>query len=122
MSASELRQPVLLGPVACIGCSPQGPERPNSTASHLQARRHTDVQVRYFFIYAAGLVIESHPGGVSLDRTLYWTPCGDDIHLSNVRARAWQTTIPLLYLQSDVSIDADATPIPVPGAKCPPLR
>ena len=122
MTASDMREPVLLGPVACIGCAAKPPDRTGAPASHIGAHRHTEVRVEYFWVYASGVAAESHPIGVDLDRVMYWTPCTDDVHLSKVRARAWQTTIPLFYFRSDVSVEADATPIPVPGGKCPPLR
>jgi hypothetical protein len=123
MSASELRQPVLFGPVPCIGCAPLAPESTAAPASRISARRHTEVLVEYFsFVGPLGVAPESHPIGVSLDRVMYWTPCNDDVRLSNVRARAWQMTVPLLFFQSDVSVAADATPVPVPGARCAPLR
>ena len=116
MTASEMRVPVLLGPVACMGCAAKPPEQTTALASHVGAHR------RSFLLFAYFVTEESHPIGVSIDRVLYWTPCADDVHLSNVRARAWQLSAPPFYIQSDVSIEADATPTPVAGATCPPLR
>jgi hypothetical protein len=121
MTASDMREPVLLGPVACIGCAAKPTEPTTALPSHVGAHRRSFLLVDYFSL-RGDLMAESHPIGVSLDRVLYWTPCRDDVHLSNVRARAWQLSVPLLYFQSDVSIEADATPVPVAGATCSPLR
>jgi hypothetical protein len=120
MTASDMREPVLLGPVACIGCAAKPPEQTTALPSHVGAHRRSFLLVYYFPL--GGVDVGSHPIGVSIDRVLYWTPCADDVHLSNVRARAWQLSAPPFYFQSDVSLEANATPIPVAGAKCPPLR
>ena len=116
MTASDVREPVLLGPVPCIGCAAKPPEQTTALPSRVGAHRRSFLLVGYY------VTEESHPIGVSIDRVLYWTPCADDVHLSNIRARAWQLSAPPFYFQSDLSIEADATPIPVAGATCPPLR
>jgi hypothetical protein len=61
---------------------------------------------------------DSQPG-ISADRLLYWTPCHDDLQLSNLRAHSWQLTVPLLVYIYDVSVAADVTEVVVPGAACP---
>jgi hypothetical protein len=119
MSAAEVRVPVLLGPVPCIGCAAD-------TRVHA-ALPVTEVagEARAFGVF---LPIGSGVGwgeandlGISADRLLFWTPCQDDIRLSKLRAHAWQLTVPIFSYFYDVSVKADAATVLVPGASCPSL-
>jgi hypothetical protein len=111
MSAAELRVPVLLGPVPCIGCTAGARLSAPTPLAHIAGRRR---------VYAFLLRIEDDRQlGISADRLLYWTPCHDDLQLSNLRAHAWQILVPLFVYIYDVSVAADATEVVVPGAACP---
>ncbi len=117
MSAAEVRVPVLLGPVPCIGC-----------AADPRARSELPVTVIGGEARAFGVFIpvgrgvgwgEANDLGISADRLLFWTPCRDDVRLSNLRAHAWQMTVPILFFSYDVSIEAEAATVAIPGTSCP---
>jgi hypothetical protein len=112
MSAAELRVPVLLGPVPCIGCT-AGARLP-TPAPLARIAGHERV---YAFFLGVGIVEDRQPG-IPAD-LLYWTPCHDDLQLSNLRAHSWQITVPLFVYIDDASVTADATEVVVPGAACP---
>ena len=122
MSATKLRVPVLLGPVPCIGCAAASPAPSAAPVSHV-ASGDAARGIFLFLITPVGIVptsagdSESH--GISLDRLLYWTRCGYDIRLSNLRVRAWQATVPIFYFQYDVAIEAEAAEKAVTGESCP---
>jgi hypothetical protein len=121
MSAAELRVPVLFGPVPCIGCTAGA--RPASAApvSHV-ANGDAALGLLMFIITPVGIVSatagESESRAISPDRLLYWTACRNDLQLNNLRARAWQATVPIFYFQYEVAVEADATEAVVPGASC----
>ena len=122
MSAAELRVPVLLGPVPCIGCTAAAVRSPAAApVSHI-ANGDAALGVLMFIITPVGIVSatagESQSRAISPDRLLYWTACHADIQLSNLRARAWQATVPIFYFQYEVVVEADATEVVVPGASC----
>jgi hypothetical protein len=110
--------PVLLGPVPCIGCGPTVRLPASAPLAPIAARRRF---YDFFFpSYLWGLADDTQLG-VSADRLLYWTPCRDDLQLSNVSAHSWQITVPFLIYIYDVLVEGDATEVLVPGASCPPL-
>ena len=119
MSAAEVRVPVLLGPVPCIGCTADTRTRAALPVTEVAG------EARAFGVFlpiGSGLGWgEANDLGISADRLLFWTPCQDDIRLSNLRAHAWQLTVPLFAYFYDVSVKADAATVPVPGAACPTL-
>jgi hypothetical protein len=117
MSAAEVRVPVLLGPVPCIGGA-------------ADTRMHVELPVSQVAgeARAFGVFIpfghgvgwgEANDVGISADRLLFGTPCLDDIRVSNLRAHSWQLTVPILFYFYDVSVNADAATVLVPGASCP---
>jgi hypothetical protein len=119
MSAAEVRVPVLFGPVPCIGCSADTRMRAELPVTEVAG------EARAFGLFLPiGNGVgwgEANDLGISADRLLFWTPCLDDIRLSNLRAHAWQLTVPLLFYFYDVSVNADAATVLVPGASCPSL-
>jgi hypothetical protein len=121
MSAAQLKVPVLLGPVPCLGCAAAPPAPPAAPVSHV-ASGGAALGFLLFLITPLGIVPtsagESESLGISLDRLLYWTRCGNDIRLSNLRARAWQATVPIFYFQYEVAIEADAAETAVTGGSC----
>ena len=117
MSAAEVRVPVLLGPVPCLGCTADARVRPTLPATQVAG------EARAFGVFIPiGNGVgwgEANDVGISADRLLFGTPCGADIRLSNVQAHAWQLTVPLLFYLYDVSVKADAATVLVPGGSCP---
>jgi hypothetical protein len=117
MSAAEVRVPVLLGPVPCIGCAADTPARIALPVSHVAGEARA---FGAFIPVGQGVGWgDANDVGISADRLLFWTPCLDDIRLSNVRAQAWQLTVPILFYFYDVSVQADAATVLVAGASCP---
>jgi len=117
MSAAAVRVPVLLGPVPCIGCAADVHLPPVLPASHIAG------EARAFGVFLPiGHGVgwgEANDLGISADRLLFWTPCLDDIRLSDLRAHAWQLTVPLFSYFYDVSVEAEAATVAVAGASCP---
>ena len=118
LSAAELRVPVLLGPVPCIGCSAGVRQPAPMPLTRVVGRRRSYA----FFLPLPGSglgIADDTQRGISADRLLAWTPCLDDLQLSNVNAHSWQVTVPFLVYVYDVLVEADATEVIVPGAACP---
>ena len=117
MSAAEVRVPVLLGPVPCIGCAADARLSPSLPASSVSG------EARAFGVFIpVGNGVgwgEANDVGIWADRLFFWTPCLADIRLSNLRAHAWQLTVPIFSYFYDVSVKADAATVLVPGASCP---
>jgi len=118
LSAAEVRVPVLLGPVPCIGCAAGARLPAPMPLAHVVGRRRSYA----FFLPLPGRglgIADDAQLGISADRLLAWTPCLDDLQLSKVSAHSWQVTVPFLVYVSDVFVEADATEVLVPGASCP---
>ena len=118
LSAAELRVPVLLGPVPCIGCAAEVRQPAPMPLARVVGRR----RFYMFFLPLPGPGLgatDDSQLGISADRLLAWTPCLDDLRLSNVSAHSWQITVPFLVYVYDVFVEADATEVLVPGASCP---
>ena len=117
MCAAEVRVPVLLGPVPCLGCAADTRLRAALPVTGVAG------EARAFGVFIPlGDGVgwgEANDVGISADRLLFWTPCQADIQLSNLRAHAWQLTVPLFSYFYDVSVKADAATELVPGASCP---
>jgi hypothetical protein len=117
ITAAEVRVPVLLGPVPCIGCAAERRQPAAMPAAHLEGRESTFL----FFVplpprgWASA---SDDQAGISPDRLLFGTSCLVDIQLSNVRARAWMFSLPIFFYEVDTSVQADATQVVVPGASC----
>jgi hypothetical protein len=116
LSAAEVRVPVLLGPVPCIGCVAEARQSAPMPLARVAGRR------RFYAFFLPVLPFgfaDDNQLGISADRLLGWTPCLDDLQLSNVSAHSWQVTVPFLAYVYDVFVAADATEVIVPGASCP---
>jgi len=117
LSATEVRVPVLLGPVPCIGCATGARLPAPMPLAHVVGRR----RFYAFFIPLPGPglgIADDTQRGISADRLLGWTPCLHDLQLSKVSAHSWQVTVPFLVYVYDVFVEADATEVIVPGASC----
>jgi hypothetical protein len=119
MSAAEVRVPVLLGPVPCIGCATGARSPAPMPLAHVVAHRRS---YEFFVPLPPGgfEIADDTQLGISADRLLGWTPCLDDLQLSKVGAHSWLLTVPFLVYIYDVFVEADATEVIVPGASCPP--
>jgi hypothetical protein len=120
LSAAEVRVPVLLGPVPCIGCASGARLPAPMPPARVAARR----RFYEFFVPLppSGFgIADDTQRGISADRLLGWTSCLHDLQLSNVGAHSWLLTVPFLVYIYDVFVEADATEVLVPGASCPSL-
>jgi hypothetical protein len=120
LSAAEVRVPVLLGPIPCIGCASGARMAAPMPLAHVVGRR----RFYTFFIPLPGPglgIADDTQHGISADRLLGWTPCLHDLQLSNVGAHSWLLTVPFMVYIYDVLVEADATEVIVPGASCPSL-
>ncbi len=117
MSAAEVRVPVLLGPVPCIGCAAEKRQPAAMPVAHLGGLENA--YMVFLPVPPNGLLIHDDSQlGVSADRLLFWAPCRTDVQLSNLRAQAWMLTLPFLFYQVQTSVEAEATQVVVPGASC----
>lgn len=120
MSAGEVRTPVLLGPVPCIGCAPR-----TRTAAPTPPLRVSvgggAIGIAVLFVFPVPALAgarEERSVDMSLDRLFAWESCSTDIQLSDVRARAWFALVPIFYYQYEVSLDAEARRVLAGGASC----
>jgi hypothetical protein len=114
ISAPGTRVPVLLGPVACIGCDPR-PADPAARPAlpHRSSRRELVMFVGHGS-WEEGTPIAVQTEYAGLD------PCTEDLHLSELRAHTWSLDIPPFVFLSDFSIEARTTRSPVPRNECLP--
>jgi hypothetical protein len=117
MTAAEVRVPVLLGPVPCIGCAAEKRQPAAMPVAHLGARDSPFMLFIPILPQGATYSDDRH-GGVSADRLLFGTSCLHDLQLANLRARAWMLSLPIFFYLVDTSVEADGTEVVVPGASC----
>ena len=114
ISAPGARVPVLLGPVACIGCDP----RPADAAARPALPYHSSRREMVSFLghqsWEEGTPFAVQTEYAGLD------PCTEDLHLSELRAHTWSLNIPPFVFLSDFSIEARTTRTPVPRNACLP--
>ncbi len=110
MTAAQARSPILLGPIACIGCAGRPPERTEATWQTARARRRA--------IGALTLVDTGNEKSFFFGQGLTTNPCGEDFRLSDLHSSAWVLHVPILFYMADLSIDAELTRTLVPGGKC----
>ncbi len=117
MTAAEVRVPVLLGPVPCIGCAAEKRQPAAMPVAHLAGSE--SAFMLFLPLPPRGWTFaDDSQAGISADRLLFGTSCQADIQLSNLRAEAWMFSLPLFFYQEATSVDAEATQVVVPGASC----
>jgi hypothetical protein len=117
LSATEVRVPVLLGPVPCIGCGPEKRQQAAIPVAHLGGPETAFMLFLPVPPSGWGIADDSQLG-ISADRLLFGTSCQADLQLSNLHARAWMLSLPLLFYYVNTSVEGDATQVIVPGASC----
>jgi hypothetical protein len=117
LRASEARMPVLLGPVACIGCDPvagQGAAPPTVRGG---------VRER-----SVGIPAPLPLGSLTYDRAsldlavakAVADPCREDLHVSAIEAGTWIFHVPILLVAVDTWVDVQASGAAVPSGTCGP--
>ena len=116
LRASEARTPILLGPVACIGCAPE-PARgaaPPTVDGVVHERQ-------YIFpilgSYADKIVRETTPLEVSATKVIS-DPCREDLHVDGIHTGTWGFDVPILFGIEDVWVDVQASRAAVPNGTC----
>jgi hypothetical protein len=117
MTAAEVRVPVLLGPVPCIGCAEAKRQPAPMPVAHLAARDSAVMLILPLPPQGWGFADDRQPG-ISADRLLFGTSCLHDMQLANLRARAWMVSLPIFFYQVDTSVEAEGIEVVVPGASC----
>ncbi|HXU03750.1 MAG TPA: hypothetical protein VN903_22445 [Polyangia bacterium] len=117
LRASEARTPVLLGPVACIGCAPE-PGRvaaPPTVAGGVHEREYV------IATFPSGALDRITDDTVPLDvaaTTAVADPCREDLRVAAVHAGTWSFHVPLIFGIANTWIDAQASRAAVPNGVC----
>jgi hypothetical protein len=116
LRASEARTPILLGPVACIGCAPE-PARTPSTPAVDGGVRSRQYIFPLFGSYADKVARETTPLDVAADQGIS-DPCRQDLHVDHIHAGTWGFDVPILFAIEDVWIEVQASPAAVSNGTC----
>jgi len=118
MTAQDVPMPVMVGPVACIGCPASPPP------GGAPGPRITDASHHWRGTFAG-------PGGDSdmgNDKPpqlgmkvaqIVPDPCRNDIRVSEIRATSFGV-MAFIVVSSTVRVQVDAVPVPVANGSCPP--
>lgn len=115
MSAQGAPVPVLIGPVACIGCPPSGAE--GVRLAPLQDRS----LMRYMGAGGIGITTNSfEKGSATLGRkvaAVVRDPCRVDVHVSKLTGRA-VGVFAVIFAMTSVEVRIDAMATLVPNGSC----
>jgi hypothetical protein len=115
LRASEARMPILLGPVACIGCAPEpgrGAAPPTVTGS-VHEREYVIAQMD-------GIRRDTAPLDVAATKAVP-DPCREDLHVSRIHSGAWfLQVVPLLIGFGNAWVEVQASRAVVPNGTCGP--
>jgi hypothetical protein len=117
MTGAEVRVPILLGPIPCIGCAAEKRQPAPMPVAHLAARDSAIMLILPLPPQGWGFA-DDRQQGVSADRLLFGASCLHDVQLSNLRAQAWMFSLPIFFYQVDAAVEAEGTEVVVPGASC----
>jgi hypothetical protein len=113
LHASEARAPILLGPVACIGCAPE-PGRGAAPPTVSGGVRQRELIVGMFGGIHPG---DTKPLDVAATKAVA-DPCREDLHVSSIHSGAWSFMVPLGFGVGDTWVDVQASRAPVPNGTC----
>lgn len=116
LRASAARAPILLGPVACIGCAPEPPRAPSTPTvdGGVHSRQYV---FPMFGSYADKVARETTPLDVAAADGIS-DPCREDLHVDGIHTGTWGFDVPILFAIEDVWIDVQASPAAVPNGTC----
>jgi hypothetical protein len=107
--------PILLGPVACIGCAPE-PGRGAAAPTVAAFGREREIAIAML----AGKVADgTAPLDVVATRAVS-DPCREDLHVSGVHAGTWGVNVPVLFGMMNTWIEVQASRVAVPNGACGP--
>jgi len=120
LRASEARTPIVLGPVACIGCAPEAARVAAPPTVHGGVRER-----QYIFpipgSYGDKIVRETMPLEVAATKVIS-DPCREDLHVDGIHTGTWGFDVPILFGIGDVWVDVQASRAAVPNGTCGPTR
>ena len=116
LRASEARTPILLGPVACIGCPS---ERVRAAASPTVAGgvREREYVFAMFASYADKVDRDSAPLDLAATQAIR-DPCREDLRVSSIQTGTWTFHVPILFAMGDAWVDVQASRAAVPNGTC----
>ena len=110
MSAPNARSPILIGPVACIGCAATPP--PAAAAPLVDSSNFHYMASPYSWMYQ-----RRQPALASKIRALVADPCSADVQVSRLQASA-RGVFAFLFAMTSVEVEVQAIPRLVPGGSC----
>jgi hypothetical protein len=116
--ASEARTPILLGPVACMGCAPDpGPAAAPPTVAG--GAREREVTIGAGVIPVDLVTRDATELDVAATKAVP-DPCREDLHVASIGTGTWNLHVPLLLIVSKSWIDVQASRAAVPNGTCGP--
>jgi hypothetical protein len=115
MTAST-QTPVLIGPVACIGCRPTSAPA-QTTAPFADSAEHTSGYVTLPRIGDVGFFGDTPPTIDAKALALAPDPCTADVHLSKITAGSFGV-VALVYADAKQTVKVAGSVRPVPGGSC----
>jgi hypothetical protein len=114
LRASEARTPILLGPVACIGCAPEPGKSaaPPTVTGRVRERE-------YIIVGLDDVKHDTAPLDLAATRAIP-DPCREDLHVSGIHTGTWSFHVPLLFGIGNTWVDVQASRAAVPGGTCGP--
>jgi hypothetical protein len=117
MRAPEARPPILLGPVACMGCAPAS--APGAASPAITGGVHEREYIFPFFgAVASGKDKHRTAPLDAVAAKAVSDPCREDLRVSGLRAGTWGFHVPLLFGMGDTWAEAQASLAPVPNGTC----
>lgn len=107
---AECMAPVLIGPVACIGCAATPPSA--AAAPLVDSSSFQYMASPYSWLYR-----RRQPALAGKIRALVGDPCSADVQVSRLQASAWGV-FAFLFAMTSVEVEVQATPRLVPGGSC----
>ena len=108
--------PVLIGPVACIGCRPTAAP-PQTTAPFADSAEHTSGYVTLPRIGDVGFFGDTPPTIDAKALALAPDPCTADVHLSKITAGSFGV-VAIVYADAKQTVKVAGGVRPVPGGSC----
>src|SRR4029077_7299318 len=106
LRASEARAPILVGPVACIGCAPE-PGRAAAPPTVAGGVREREWAVDLSPFYPGQTTRDTAPLDVAATKAVS-DPCREDLHVASIHTGAWGFGVPLLFGMSNAWVDVQA--------------
>jgi hypothetical protein len=114
MSAGSARMPVLIGPVACIGCAPSPTAAPPVTGAGMLVDSSS---FKYMAAAYAWSWTRVQPKIGRKTQAVPADPCSVNVHVAGLRASAFGVWA-LFFAMTSVEVEVHAIPMTVAGGSC----